>query len=486
MKNKVFLAVTMLTAMLFTACEGLDLNKTEHYDAEGMYVGITAFSDNVSYSYPYYSGEVKGKYRYTILDAFTTEGHIDYINGLQMGDATVLYYAVDENLSYLQKCKFPNNLSSVNIVTFTDGLNQGSRALDKQNGNHDYASSDESYVAEIHRKIETEKVQGLPVNAYAIGIRGKDVAGDAAAVFKDNLLKLSSSDANAIEVSNMDEVSVKFKEIAASLYKTSESTTLTIIIPMPSDNEKERFTFDDVTDATASQCYLEGVYVNGAMTNITYVGCSSTSGARVVEKAAGGVKIQFTFENFADESGQAISTQHMQQWHMSPGQSTWTRNSEFRPEESTKTIEERKTAVVMLILDCSSSLGDDFAKVKEAANDFIRTLSGGVADIPGTDPGTNPGTETTYYIKHPWGGGSDWSWRPMTKENDYYICKGIWGGNDACVNTKPTDDGATWFGMGYIIGAYDMTIGDKVEFAYLPSISYLCVYPAYGDTADVY
>ena len=32
--------------------------------------------------------------------------------------------------------------------------------------------------------------------------------------------------------------------------------------------------------------------------------------------------------------------------------------------------------MIMLVLDCSSSLGNDFVQMKTAANSFIETLSG--------------------------------------------------------------------------------------------------------------
>lgn len=41
----------------------------------------------------------------------------------------------------------------------------------------------------------------------------------------------------------------------------------------------------------------------------------------------------------------------------------------------------------MLILDCSSSLGDDFSKVKSAANNFINTLAGEISKTSITDNG---------------------------------------------------------------------------------------------------
>ena len=51
-------------------------------------------------------------------------------------------------------------------------------------------------------------------------------------------------------------------------------------------------------------------------------------------------------------------------------------DSEFTPNGNTVTHEEFRSALVMLVLDCSSSLGTDFQSVKSAANQFIETLNG--------------------------------------------------------------------------------------------------------------
>lgn len=442
MRKKLLFAATMFAALLFSGCDGGSNNPSgrgETNSEHGMYVGITGFSDHVEF----YGSQ---NHRYQILTPSNVGTYTSFINSLSMGDATVLYYAVDNNLSYLQNCTFPDDLSSVNIITFTDGLNQGSRKLDQKDGDHDYAANDKSYVAEVNRKIKNIKVQGLPINAYAIGIKGKDVSGDAIATFQDNLIQLSSSKENAMEVSNMDEVSAKFKEIAASLYSKSESTNLTITIPAPSEDEKERFTFDNVTDATASKCYLEGVYANGALTNVTYVGCMSNSGTSIKEQDAGGVKIKFEFENFTDEKGNPISTKYMQQWKMAPGQTTWIRNSEFKPDESIEVKEERKTAVVMLILDCSSSLGSDFSKVKAAANDFIKTLVGETVTTTPSGGGTGNSEEAkakvrihcdVLYDKIAWGLTNDVTGEDVI-EVDFSGRKGISDYYDIVVNENHT------------------------------------------------
>ena len=54
----------------------------------------------------------------------------------------------------------------------------------------------------------------------------------------------------------------------------------------------------------------------------------------------------------------------------------WQKNSEFTPSNNTEVVEEFRSALIVLVLDCSSSLNADFVNMKSAANSFIETLSG--------------------------------------------------------------------------------------------------------------
>ena len=179
--NFLWLLLSVVCCLGFISCKGLNepdnpnVNKDFVYSKTGMYVGITGFSDAINF---YGSDE----YRYKILS--NAKPYESFIDGLSMGDATVLYYAVDNNLSYLEKCAFPDDVSSVSIITFTDGLDQGSRALDKQDQNNSYTANSKSYVEAIAEKLQRIKVNNLPINAYAIGVRGSDVQGDAVATFE--------------------------------------------------------------------------------------------------------------------------------------------------------------------------------------------------------------------------------------------------------------------------------------------------------------
>lgn len=84
---------------------------------------------------------------------------------------------------------------------------------------------------------------------------------------------------------------------------------------------------------------------------------------------------------------------------------------------------------------------------------------------------SEPSTETKYYIKHPWGTGTDtsWAWKQMTKVGDNYEYEGLWGGTGANINTKASDSGAEWFAASEISGASSLSIGDGVQFIYNPA-----------------
>lgn len=82
-----------------------------------------------------------------------------------------------------------------------------------------------------------------------------------------------------------------------------------------------------------------------------------------------------------------------------------------------------------------------------------------------------------YYIKHPWGTGTDdaWSWQPMTKIGNNYTYSGAWGGVGANINTTASDNGAEWFPASKITGASSLTLGSTVTFVYNPTSSSLLI-----------
>jgi hypothetical protein len=177
----------------------------------------------------------------------------------------------------------------------------------------------------------------------------------------------------------MNEASEKFAQIAQQLYNQSTFYNVSLKLPVQDNNTVIRFTFDNVDNAAASQCYIEGTYIrnNGKaqLTDIHYVGLECMSGYAISGSSEGIFNV-FAFQNLTDLNGNQMSTDNVKQWKWIESSEQWQFNSEFTPSGNTQIVDEYKSAMIMLVLDCSSSLGNDFVQMKNAANSFIETLSG--------------------------------------------------------------------------------------------------------------
>lgn len=364
MKKSIMMVAVLAFAAMFTTFSSCRKSVTEDKTPakEGLYLGIIGFNNE-------FKALPLG-----LLNQSTKTNFEKFVDTLTMKHGTYLYHAVNMGLDNLTSAKIPENLINVSLVTFTDGLDQGSYTLSGFTSSSDYLSA-------INSRIGDEVVGGINISAYSIGVRGSDVSDIES--FRENLKKLSSDPVNNVfEVSNMSEASTKFAEIARRLYSQNTSYNITLKIS-PQDSEKVlRFTFDNIPNAGNSHCYIEGTYVRtpsnlGQLKDLRYVGLESTSGSVVTASYDNGYDL-FTFRNLIDTQGQQITTSYVQLWEqMSTGQ--WLHNSEFTSTGSSETVHESNSAMIMLMLDCSSSLGSDFTNMKTAANGFIETLSGNYA-----------------------------------------------------------------------------------------------------------
>jgi len=351
--------VLLVTLSTFTSCRK-PKNEDNTPAQEGLYLGIVGFNSEL-YTMPL-----------GLLSQSTKHTFENFVDGLAMQNGTILYHAVNTGLTSLANAKVPKNLINVSVVTFTDGLDQGSYVLSN------YTSGTE-YLSAVNTRILTELIGGTNISAYSIGVRGSDVTDVES--FRNNLKKLSSDPVNNVfEVSNISEASEKFAEIAQQLYAQSTFYNVSLKMPAQEPNTLLRFTFDNVNDANASQCYIEGRYIrnnNGdvILSDIEYVGLECMSGVSVTASSEG-IFVVFSFQNLTDLSGVQMGTDYVKQWNWISSSNQWQYNSEFTPSGNTETVEQYKSAMIMLVLDCSSSLGNDFINMKTAANQFIETLSG--------------------------------------------------------------------------------------------------------------
>ena len=323
----------------------------------GLYMGIMGFNK-----------ELNNK-NIGILTSDTKSSFTNFVNNLTTQKGTILYYAVENAIDSLATATLPGDLESVIMITFTDGLDQGSFMM-----NNKYETIDE-YLTVLNNKIKNTKVQRLPINAYSIGLKGSDVVDDVQ--FQNNLTNLASSPENAIEVSSMDEVNTKLQEIATAIYQEKNGETIKLTILGQSPNTKIRFTFDNVTDASKSQFYIEGTFSNDySLKNVVYSGMTSKSGL-IVAGETDGFEVTYTFKDIevTNVLYDRLPTSNLKQWSYVTSSSKWQKNSEFSPEESS--IIKIRPTVIMLVLDCSSSLGSQFTTMKTYANNFIKKIEEG-------------------------------------------------------------------------------------------------------------
>lgn len=325
-----------------------------------VYMGIVGFNQKV-YVKPI-----------DVLASSTSSQFTNYVNNLQYADGTLLYYAVDYAIDMLKTKAFDTPLTSVNLITFTDGLDQGSLMV---NSNY---STDEEYLNALSNTINTTKVKGLPLTAYSIGLRGSDVTNYT--LFQNNLNKLASSPDKAFEASSMSAVSTRLNEISDQIISISNKQTISLKIPGQSNGTLIRFTFDG-NSPEYSNLYIEGTFnlSNRSLNNVTYHGIKSTSGV-FVQGTQDGIFVTFTFTGLQREDGNGlIPTSYIREYYKSAGASDWQQNSEFSPANNTQTTVTHSGAAIVLALDCSSSLGSQFSNMKSYARDFISRVAGNAA-----------------------------------------------------------------------------------------------------------
>ena len=340
----------------------------------GLYLGVMSFNQSIS-SKPI-----------SILKTETKSEYDTFIDAMTMKNGTVLCYAMDQSINALQSASLPDDIFNVAIVTFTDGLDQGSLMID------DRFDSDEDFLAAIKNRITGETVAGKSISAYSIGLRGSDITSASdIAKFQATLKQLASSDANATEVTSMAEVNAKFQEIAEQLNSTSYLQTISLKIPGLSNGTRIRFTFDNVGAAANSEVYIEGTFNlrSRSLTDVEYHGMTSTSGTTITGTTEG-IFITFKFDGIHTENGKLLSSEYIDEWYLTSSGS-WQINSEFDKDENSDVVSEKKSAVIMLVLDCSSSLGSQFSTMQTNAKSFVNTLCQSTED-----EGGNTGDNTLY------------------------------------------------------------------------------------------
>ena len=150
-----FRGANLVNSLAVTSVDSIKVFRSN--EAPLVYMGIVGFNQDL-YTKPI-----------DVLATSTASQFKTFVSTLPRKDGTLLYYAVDDALDMLEAYSFPTVLGSVNLVTFTDGLDQGSLMM-----NPAY-TTDQQYLNSVSQRISDMKVRGLPLTAYSLGLRGSDV-----------------------------------------------------------------------------------------------------------------------------------------------------------------------------------------------------------------------------------------------------------------------------------------------------------------------
>lgn len=335
----------------------------------GIYFGITAFNHLPKFM------------PIQLIDGSNKTLYQQFVDSQEMDDYTYLYYSVDQAIKAILDKTYPKDLRSAAIITFTDGNDDGS--LERAPNT---SWTDIDYQRYISNKIKNTYIQRNKLEAFSIGLKGEDIGDYNYDLFKSNLLALSSDSLKATEVSNMSEVEHTLNQIIDQLQKSWLNKKVQVKINMRGTGDKIRFTLDKTRselndNPENSDLWVEGVFSREdlSLNDIDYHGFTSTSGKKVVAEqvtVAGKTKYQFTFENLRDGDGEPLKTGDINFWHKNSSTLTWQPHTEFGGDSDVKTETEYSSSVVMLVMDCSSSLGEsDFTKLKNVVNSVIARLA---------------------------------------------------------------------------------------------------------------
>lgn len=353
---------------------------------EGIYLGIIGFNNDLT------KKPIK-----RLTDANKSEFK-SFINSLTQLNLTALYWADYSALDMMENFEISPDLQlkKVALVTFTDGLDNQSLSSDDFNpGPYD---SHAEYLDAIHSMIMDEDgIHGQPVTAYSIGLKGADVTDEDKFV---NTLEMLATEESGDEkyffrVSDMNEVGQLFADIAASLYSVSTTINVGVYIPGGYDNGQViRYTFDNVTAATSSNLYIEATYHRSGssrtLENIKYEGF--IPGATTISSSATGPnnELYFQFNDLKYSNGDPVSQSEIisksRLWKQTSS-GAWDGETEMNMAELPPIIDEDKSsALIMLVLDSTTSLGSDFAKMQNEAKNFVEILVNGGSGVPESSP----------------------------------------------------------------------------------------------------
>jgi cell division protein FtsN len=353
---------------------------------EGIYIGIISFSGKVKDI----THNPDGSPALVLLDSTGRQALIENLNRVYLpseANGTALYYAGHKALANLAEMKnknsLPSNVDSVTVITFTDGTDTSStdadfKPLEGMSGFNSAAKYRSFIKQQFSGNVIGKRIPGLKkFRAWAIGIPGKDIQNEAE--FTETLQSVASAPEYAEEIYEFSHLNAKLMGIAEELLNLYRPRiNLTISTPAYPVGTLLRITFDEYSAPDISEHYIdlrvswdaaEKAY---AINPVDSRGTEIADGRRRVYGKRNETGIDYTLMLSSD-----FNESNVMQWYIQPGEDAfgWRQNSEFITKKTADFTHERKSEIIYLVLDSSSSLTEkEVTEIRQAVTLFINKL----------------------------------------------------------------------------------------------------------------
>jgi hypothetical protein len=283
-------------------------------------------------------------------------------------DATALCYAVSKGVTMFNKSGLPS-FDHTFIVTFTDGVDNRSSSL--------YVADGKSVTqAQVYNQAKTDLAAKPELKSYAIGFTGNE---EINATQMQNLVQ-NGQYKTASSVSELNSV---FQSIADSVLASSKNVTLRTNSGLFTEEEPKYFKLT-VTVVSELNSYYATTYTETILGELVY-NMGQTDAIPVFTVTQPGTYTTFDNPINGTVSSGKISLPFNNLKYTRSGTDYFIQNIKVEvgydgttyredTEDSSAQEDVSKTIGVVLVIDCSESLGMAFSTVKIAAKNFIDTL----------------------------------------------------------------------------------------------------------------
>jgi hypothetical protein len=360
MKHKTLLTgifgIMLVFGLILIGCDNGSTNNgtTDGEEtSDKVYIGVVAFNEKITTSE--ISNDL-GKAK-----SFITSKTNDV-------DKTALCYAVSKAIPLFEKTGLPG-FDYKYIVTFTDGADNGSSSLYVTEGQNITQTG-------VYSKANADLLAATGLKSYAIGFTGNEAinATDMQKLVRGGEYKTASSSS---------QLNTVFNSIADSVLASSKNVTLRTNTGLFTESEPKyiRLTITSSSSSSSSTAYTD-IITGKLVYNMGQAGAAplftiTTAGAYTtfdapVSGTVNSDKILLPLNNLKQiRNG-------MEYFIKSIKVEVSTNGTTYRVDtEDSSTVEDiSKKIGVVLVIDCSKSLGTAFSSVQSAANNFINTLNG--------------------------------------------------------------------------------------------------------------